>query len=236
MKQIDSRFINPVNLLQFSVVNEPLLVGPVTVNKVPEGHILRVLVQSPYSKGLKLTSDVQWLEGAVHQAKEYQAKKIGIVHPYIYLTMRSGIVKCARDGEWHVDGFSVRYTHLPEANYVVVFGDTPTEYAAQSFDFPPDFDPLAHNIHRFFQKRIDVRKIKSFEPGKLYLVDPYVVHRRPEVPPGTNRCFARISFTPIEVPDINNAVNPLINTSHYTYDGIKDFRDQLKDYDQYLKI
>jgi len=232
MNKIENRFVRPVNLQQFSQVNKPILVGKVEIDEVPEQHVLRVLVKSPYSKGLHLTSDVKWLGGAVHQAKEHQAQKIGINHPYTYVTVRSGIVKCTRDGEWHVDGFSTRYTHLPEANYVVVFGDTPTEYVEQSFDFPPDFDPLVHNVHRFFQNRIDSSKIKTFEPGMLYMVDPYVVHRRPAVPANTKRCFARVSLTPIEIPDLNNAVNPMISTSHYTYDGIKEFRDLLKDYDE----
>ncbi len=158
---MQNRFFRPVNLQQFSEVNEPFPVGPVNVAKVPKQLILRVLVKSPYSKGLRLTSDVQWLEGAIHQAIEFQSKKIGVVHPYIYVTVRSGIVQCTRDGEWHVDGFSTKYTHLPEANYVVVFGDTPTEYAAQSFNFPSDFNPLVHNVHRFFQKRIDASKIND---------------------------------------------------------------------------
>ncbi len=147
---MQNRFIRPVNLKQFDEVNEALPVGPVKVDKIPKQHILRLLVKSPYSKGLRLTKDIEWLEGVIHQAAEHQSKKIGITHPYTYITVRSGIVQCTRDGEWHVDGFSTRYTHLPEANYVVVFGDTPTEYAVQSFNFPSDFNPLVHNVHRFF--------------------------------------------------------------------------------------
>jgi hypothetical protein len=226
-----NRFSRPVNLRQFSEINAPLYANYVTVRDISEQYILRMLVQSPYSKGLQLPPEVQWTSNLIQKAAEFQSKEIGIVHPYTYLTVRSGPVIHSRDGEWHVDGFSMRYTHLPEANYVIVFGETPTEWVNQYFDFPKDFDALKHNVHLFFQKRINSSRIKTLDSNTLYFMDPYVVHRKPKIISGTIRCFVRISFTPIEIPDINNTVNPLISTAHYNYDGIKDFRDSLKDYD-----
>lgn len=228
---MQNRFILPVNLKQFSKVNQPICVGPAAVTEFPDQYILRMLIKSPYSKGLQLTSDTQWVSNLIQQAVDFQEKSIGIRHPYCYLTVRSIAPKSVAAHEWHVDGFSVRYNHLPEANYVVVLGEYATEYADQSFDFPQDFNPLIHNVHRFFQKRININSVKSLMPWTLYFMDPYVVHKRPAKESSQRRCFIRISFTPIEIPDVNNTVNPLISTSHYNYDGIKDFRDSLKDYD-----
>lgn len=228
---MQNRFILPVNLKQFSEVNQPICVGRAAVTEFPDQYILRMLVKSPYSKGLQLTSDTQWVSELVKQASDFQENSIGIRHPYCYLTVRSISPKSMPAYEWHVDGFSVRYSHLPEANYVVVLGEYATEYADQSFDFPQDFNPLIHNVHRFFQKRINMNSVKSLMPGTLYFMDPYVVHKRPAKESSKRRCFIRISFTPIEIPDVNNTVNPLISTSHYNYDGIKEFRDSLKDYD-----
>jgi len=63
------------------------------------------------------------------------------------------------------------------------------------------------------------------------MMDPYVVHRRPPISNGVVRTFVRISFTPIEIPDVNNTPNPLIPTQHYITDGVKSFREHLLDYD-----
>ena len=228
---MQNRFIRPVNLQQFSEANnQPLYVGPSAVSEFPDQYILRMLIRSPYSKGLHLTSDTEWCRPLIQQAMDFQEKAIGIRHPYAYLTIRSTAPKSIAAHEWHVDGFSTRYNHLPEANYVLVLGEHATEYADQSFDFPQDFDPLIHNVHRFFQKLINMNSVKTLMPGTLYFMDPYVVHKRPSKESNQRRCFIRISFTPIEIPDVNNTVNPLINTTHYTYDGIKEFRDYLKDY------
>lgn len=227
------RFLAPVNLEQFSkTCNQPLYVGPAAESDFPDQYILRMLVRSPYSKGFQLTRDIQWLAGLVQQADNFQQTNMGIRHPYTYVTVRTSNPTSAAAYDWHVDGFSTKYTHLPEANYVIVFGEHGTEYADQAFDFPKDFDPLKHNVHLFFQKRIDYSKVKTITPGILYYMDPYVVHRRTTKISLKRRCFVRISFTPIEIPDINNTVNPLISTAHYNYDGIKEFRNSLKDYDQ----
>lgn len=229
---MQNRFSQPVNLNQFSEINEPLLVGPTGLSSFPEQYILRMLVRSPYSKGLHLTKDTLWTAGLINQATDFQKEKIGVIHPYTYLTIRTSDPTSTAAFDWHVDGFSTKYTHLPEANYVAVLGEFATEWARQAFPFPKDFNPLVHNVHLFFQKRIDQYKIRILEPWMLYFMDPYVVHRRPRAISTQARCFIRISFTPIEIPDINNTVNPLISTAHYNYDGIKEFRNSLKDYDK----
>ena len=59
-------------------------------------------------------------------------------------------------------------------------------------------------------------------------MDPYVPHRRPASTQGEMRCFVRVSFTPIEINDVNNAQNPLI-PRNYTRDGVE-IRNQLVDY------
>lgn len=220
-----------MGLSQFSEMNAPLPVWSGSV-ALPTGEqkVLRVLVSTPYSGGLRLPADLSWASGLIQEATRYQSDVVGIRHPYTYVTVRHGEVDTTTDDEWHVDGFSTRYTHLPEANYVIVYGNVPTEYAAQAFPFPSDFDPLRHNVQRFFQKRVRAESIRSLEAGTMYFVDPYVVHRRPPGVVGP-RTFIRISFTPIEIPDVNNTANPLLPTPHYVMDGVREFRDCLLDYD-----
>lgn len=63
-------------------------------------------------------------------------------------------------------------------------------------------------------------------------MDLYVIHRRPKLNSSKiERCFIRLSFTPIEIKDINNTLNPLIPQSYKTY-GVVEFRDKLEYYDK----
>jgi len=142
--------------------------------------------------------------------------------------VRHGEVRSVTDDEWHVDGFSTFITHIPESNYVAV-NHTPTEYLVQPIEFPDDFDPLVHNVQWYIQNRasLDVRRLK---PHTLYCFDPYFIHRRPSIEPGTHRTFVRVSFTPIEIADDANTPNPLLPMRVYERDGVT-IRNALSDYD-----
>lgn len=226
------RFASMLNLERFAYENEPLRVGEVTARPARDHQrVLRMLVEAPYSRGLQLPEEMSWTADIIAQAKRFQRERIGIAHPFVYVTIRHGVTKSVSDAEWHVDGFSVKYNHLPEANYIFASGPHTTQFARQAFCFPPDFDPMKHNIHRFFQRRIKEEAVSRLEPDTLYFIDPYVVHRRDPSSSGMVRTFCRVSFTPIEIPDVNNTPNPLIETRHYCIDGVREFRDHLQEYD-----
>lgn len=230
---INQRFNQIVNLERFSRDNKPLYVGDCRFIIPPheDQKILRMLVSAPYAlEKYCLPKELEWLRTSITLAETFQRDKIGVRHPFVYVTVRHGLVDTYTDNEWHVDGFSTKYNHLPEANYIVVLNGEPTEWLKQRFYFPDDFDPLEHNVHKFFQLRAMVCNIRSLKQRHMYMIDPYIVHRRPPSAVGF-RTFVRISFTPIEIPDINNTKNPLIETPHYITDGVRDFRDKLKDYD-----
>lgn len=224
------RFHKPLNLEQYSQVNHPIQVGSVKLPQQGTQMVLRMLVQAPYSRGLRIPEELEWTREAVQTAQNYQNRVIGVRHPFIYVTVRMGPAGCYTTDEWHVDGFSTRYTHLPENNYIAHLGVHPTQWLDQTFDFPEDFDPLEHNIHRYLQGYADPQAALETHSETLYMIDPYVVHRRPPESRGWQRTFLRISFTPIEIPDVNNTRNPLIDTPHYVLDGVKEFRDSLATY------
>ena len=182
---------------------------PAAVLDIPDDqYVLRMLVMSPESGGLRMPPELQWLRSTLELCT-YMQSEIGVRHPYIYVTVRSGIVRSVADDEWHVDGFSMRVPHVPEQNYV--WADSfPTEVLDQQFVIPDDFDPLKHNIHQFFQDRADESRVRVLAPQHLHLIDPYIVHRRPAVVVGTRRTFFRISFVPIQIEDDTNTANPLL--------------------------
>lgn len=190
-------------------------------------YILRMMVKGPSTHGWAIPPALDWLRSTIISLDEYQRAVMQVEHPYVYVTVRSGVVRSMTDDEWHVDGFSMRKPHAPEQNYIWS-SHTGTEIAVQNFRILDTLDPKRHNIHQYFQRRVDPRTVERLLPQHLYLIDPYVVHRRPRMAPGTQRAFVRISFVPIEIEDDTCTPNPLLPAKHY---GRTDIRKQLIDHD-----
>lgn len=225
---MENRAFTILNLKQYSEINLPQQLGRVSLSFPEERqYILRMFIKDMFGEW-QIPEEIYWISPMLKLAVDNQ-KRMGIRQPFVYVTIRNGIVDSKTDDDWHVDGFSLGITHLPEQNYIWS-NDYPTEYVEKAFDFPEDFDGNVHNIHSFFQKRIKPEEVMRMQSKVVYGLDPYVVHRRPAEATGKNRCFVRISFTPIEIRDKNNSYNPLIPTA-YKRDGIVEKRNLLIDYD-----
>lgn len=225
---VKSRALHAIDTRLFSADgNVPEELGPLSLSTpMRDQHVLRMLIRRPFGR-LRLPSGLHWALPLIGMAESHQA---GIArHPFLHLTVRNGVVRSEGDDEWHVDGFSTTYSHLPEQNYVWT-DKSPTQYYDRGIDIPDDFDPLRHNLHTFIKSRVDERAVRSMKPRRLYVIDPYVIHRRPPSCDGVWRCFVRLSYTPIEIADVNNTANPLMPTS-YSRDGVAEFRDRLVSYD-----
>lgn len=231
MNSIRERGLRPVNLEQFSCENDFEYVDTVPL-VIPDErqYILRMLIRRPF-QDFKIPSEISWINPLVEAAQNYQQSTVGIIHPYCYITIRSGHVESVTDDEWHTDGFSLNITHLPEQNYCWsnVF---PTEFVTIPIQFPKDFSPFKHNVHQYIQDFLNVRGhvINTARDNSLYCFDPYVIHRRPQIPSGIKRAFVRVSFTPIEIVDDNNTQNPLLPVPNYGRDAVKSFRNSLERY------
>jgi len=225
---IQERSKRIVNLEYYNSVNTPELVSEINVNPPAERqYILRMLVKRMFGE-FQLPENLEWCRPLIESAEQRQ-KEMGINQPFCYVTIRSGQVTSMTDDEWHVDGFSMNITHIPEQNYIWVDKHT-TECVSKSIKIPEDFDHAKHNIHYFLSDNITENdEVETLREKTLYCMDPYVIHRRPDIPTEINRCFVRISFTPIEIEDCNNTQNPLLETN-YKRDGVKDFRGKLTRY------
>lgn len=184
-----------------------------------EQMILRMLIKHPDTFGFVIPEELKWIQNTLYSIVDYQ-ESVFNAHPFCYVTVRCGEVTTTTDDEWHVDGFSMRIPHVPEQNWIWS-NCYPTEVLAQNFIIPNDFDPFKHNIHQYFQDNLDKTKIQTLCRNQLYVIDPYVVHRRPKVPIGTNRCFFRISFVPIEIKDDTSTPNPLLRKKVYNREDIR---------------
>lgn len=190
-----------------------------------EQYILRMMIRSPESNGLVIPTELDWLRETIMCLSQLQEAVLRR-QPYVYVTVRNGEVQSVTDDEWHVDGFSMRVPHYPEQNWI--WSDCyPTEQLVQNFEIPEDFDPMQHNLHTYFQDHADTGNVRALKVAHLAAIDPYIVHRRPQVPVGTKRCFFRISFVPIEIEDDTCTPNPLMPRRFY---GRADIRNTLTRY------
>lgn len=191
-----------------------------------EQKILRMAVRVDGGE-YKIPEELNWLLPMFEHVKAYQENEIEVEHSFCYITVRHGLVDSVTDDEWHVDGFSTRITHIPEQNYIWT-NNSGTEFVDLNIDFPKEFNPIFHNVNLFLEDFVIPSEIQQSKENTVYVLDPYILHRRPTETKQKERTFVRISFVPIEINDINNTQNPLI-PRNYTKNGVS-FRDSLKKY------
>lgn len=211
---IQERASRLINLREFQSAGVPVDLGRLDLSP-PEGeqYILRMVIRA--ADLAHIPDELDWVWPMIELAQEHQ-KSIKANHPFVYVTVRHGIVKSKSDDEWHVDGFSTRIPHVPEQNYVWSDRDG-TEYADLQVTFPDDFNPRVHNVNHYLEKH--VQEVLKANTHTVYCMDPYHLHRRPSSTTGTQRTFVRLSFVPIEINDVNNTQNPVI-PRHYDQDGV----------------
>jgi len=231
MNFIGERGERMLNLGQFNNENFPCNIGRWQPQSMPQRqYILRMLIKKLHGDFM-LPPEIDWLRGFIDRCYQFQKNTLGIIHPYCYLTVRSGLVTSTTDDVWHLDGFSTNISHLPEQNYL--WTDVyPTEFTVKAIDFPSNFRGNKHNINYFIQDTLALRPepILPATPECIYCFDPYVIHRRPQVPEGIHRTFVRVSFIPIEIVDDNCTRNPLLPTPLYNRNAVTGYRDKLARY------
>jgi hypothetical protein len=219
-----------LNLKDFAEFLPPVKCGTMpdwALPKTDRQYILRMLVRRPGDTNLTLPPELEWIQFCAEHCGSIQAHNgLDPVKDFTYVTVRHGLVTTETDDLWHVDGFSMRMPHRPEQNYVYSDRDG-TEVLHQGFKIPDTFDPKRHNIHQYFQDYADESKIKAMNPGTLYCIDPYIVHRRPTLTSGKMRTFFRISFIPIEVEDDTCTPNPLFPHKVYNRNAVEEVRKKL---------
>jgi hypothetical protein len=219
-QQFVDRANRNLNLNDFSYPSLPICIESKKYN-IPfeRQYILRMMVRSPESDGLRIPEELEWLKDTIQGCDTLQ-KSMGLKNQYVYITVRHGIVTSETDDIWHVDGFSMRREHVPEQNYIWTNVE-PTEYAEQAFPIPDDFDAMKHHLHWYLDEQVRQENIRQCEAGNIYLIDPYCVHRRPKQTAGIHRTFWRISFIPIEIEDNQCQQNPLMPKKIYSNEDIR---------------
>ena len=215
-----------VGLEGFREAGLPIPAGDVQlVCPFDQQYFLRMVIRAEGGDYL-VPAELEWIREAL-EISIAQQREIGVDHPFVYVTVRHGLVNSQTDDAWHVDGFSTKVPHLPEQNYVWT-NHTGTECADLAVEFPSDFDPRVHNVNKYLERFVSPENVMALNPGTLYIMDPYMLHRRPPQTAGMVRTFLRISHVPIEINDVNNTPNPLL-PREMSGDGVA-FRNKLIPY------
>lgn len=215
-------------LSDFNTLDEPHMVRVESPGScpLPTQNVLRVLVRPKYGKFV-VPPYLVWLVSSLFDLSEYDEKLTGIKDSWCYVTVRRGLCEFG-DDSWHFDGASFRTDTIPERNYLWC-DHTPTQYRRGSLEFPSDFDPLRHNLHSFADSRVD-EKVYDCLKKKWYLFLPFCLHRRNPVMKPKKRTLIRVSFLDVEIRDVNNTINPYLETPAFGRDSVKDFRNKLIEY------
>lgn len=229
MTSIHERALENVGLHFYEQENFAEHVGALALQTPTETqYVLRCPIKIPSYQDIHVPPSMQWCNAFIQRAFAHQTEVVGVDQPYAYLTIRSGHVTSQTDDLLHVDGFSMKVPHIPEQNYIWS-NNHPTIVEAFPLAVPPAFNPLKHNLQYLIQDlRPRTPKVQQLLAATMYVLDPYVYHRRPTIPAGTVRTFIRLSFTAIPIDDVNNHTNPVFGTITTNNDGVKDFRDKLE--------
>ncbi len=208
----------------------PLFLGKYDID-FPEEEIyaLRYLIKQPGSDFV-IPQALSFLKEIIQSCASYQRKFFpDFDGRFVYITIRSGIVKSTNEDSFHVDGFQGLSVprHIPEQNYI--WADSyPTIFSLQSH-FVEHLDPQRHNFHDYFNRHTRANTLVPALEKSVYIIDPYHIHARPYIPPNTMRSFLRICFSPVEIRDDTNMINKWLPRGPYNRD---DIRNSLISYDE----
>lgn len=200
-----------------------------------EVSILRMMLKPKYG-GFKFPSNFSTFNERMIEEIYECAVDQELIDPrmWCYLTVIHGVSNFDTLSDWHFDGASSRFASVPERNFIYV--DAPpehcTEYATGRLDIPEDFDMFKHNLHGHASPQVKSKgmKVQKISPMTWYMIDPFCLHRQPTEAQGKFRTFVRLSFTDVEIRDVNNTVNPRFPTNYYGRDGAKINRNTLTNY------
>jgi hypothetical protein len=145
---------------------------------------------------------------------------------FVYITVRScseNHLYYKNSQTWHVDGFqgSKVKKHIVEQNFIWS-NKAPTEFLLQPM-FCEGLNPSRHDINDFFEKNAIEQNIYRGKEYGLYVINPYNIHRVNKTSFDGKRVFIRLNFSPVEIVDITNTINPNLKRENIPMRDVRDF-------------
>lgn len=196
-------------------------------------NVLRMPIKFPGSSYL-IPSELESLLPMIERVADYESfinKDHNRVFAHITFDKSDVIAgQTHRFPGFHGDGYQgAKLTPkiIGEHSYILA-SYPPTEFCIQPF-FLNHLDENKHNMFKEFDKQARTDNIYKSLTNHLYLIDPYMVHRTPEINSDITRMFIRITFTFSELEHPKNTVNPMFLP--YTYKDRIDIRSGLADFE-----
>lgn len=150
---------------------------------------------------------------------------------FIYLTVRQSTYEelfYKEASTWHVDGFqgSRIDRHIVEQD-VFWCNKSPTQFLLQPM-YCEGLNPSQHDINDFFDRKANPAFIATGKANSAYMATPYNIHRVNPTKFEGKRLFVRINFSPVEIEDNRNTINPMLPQD--TYAPRIDVRNFLREY------
>ncbi len=208
----------------------PLYLGQYEIENVEniDVNVLRLLIRLNDEKApLHIPAELMDLEDFLldninYHRQHYSENK----NAFIYLTVRIcdyENIYYDNSKTWHIDGFqgSKIKRHIVEQN-VIWSNKCPTEFLLQPM-FCEGLNPSRHDINDFFDRNAKEEfRFKSLENG-LYFMNPYNIHRVNSEKFEGKRVFIRLNFSPVEISDKTNTVNPMLKREVIKSRDVRDF-------------
>lgn len=212
----------------------PLYLGDYQIDGVDDlnVNVLRLLIRMNHEDAdIYLPEELMILKNFILDNINYHRQYYAVnKNAFIYLTVRC----CSYDNmyyknsqTWHVDGFqgSKIAKHIVEQN-VIWCNKLPTEFLLQPM-FCEGLDPARHDINYFFNRNAKDELAYEIKENGLYVMNPYNIHRVNHMKYDGNRVFIRLNFSPVEIVDPTNTINPGLIREVIK---IRDVRDFLGEY------
>lgn len=212
----------------------PLYLGQHEIENVEtiNTNVLRLIIREGDENGkIFLPSELLVLKDLIleninYHRQFYAANK----DAFIYLTVRTchyNDLYYSNSKTWHIDGFQGSKTkrHIVEQN-LIWCNKLATEFLMKPM-FCEGLNPSRHNINDFFEKNSDGGLTYKIRENGLYFMNPYNIHRVSSDQFFGKRVFVRLNFSPVEIVDPTNTINPMLPRDS---SDIRDVRDFLSPY------
>lgn len=209
------RLGQPFDREHFLSSHPPVQIGHLMDGGVNEAQGERAYLRTPIKAAGTETVQIPCEMAAIENVIEHALETFAAWYPqwferHIHVTWEAGWVMpgmTQRIPGWHVDGFQgVRQVPLAAEASIFWSDALSTQYCVQPF-FLSHLDPSRHNAQDALVAQAKETNAFSSQPGGLYLIDPYCVHRGARATDRVWRNFVRVTIADVPLEDPGNTRN-----------------------------
>ena len=210
----------PFNLEQYLYPRLPVDMGVFDIYNKFSVNVLRLPIKYPNSE-YKIPKEIVSYQELIEKVSIYEMN----INPnwnktFCHITIDNSFVKANthhRFPGWHGDGLQgakFKQKIYPEHSYIITTAPA-TELCLQPF-FIKHLDDAKYNMFTEFDKQAKQNNVYKTLPNHLYIFDPYIVHKTPEIKKDVDRTFVRITYTFSELEHPKNTVNKMFEPYKYS--------------------